>query len=206
LRLHPFKKGLRVLGIAESFSRGAGKKSILTGVVVRKDLVIDGFAVTSVTIGGTDSTDAVIELFKSLGRNDINLIMLNGCVIAWFNVIDLRRVHENLNLPLICVTYDESEGLEKYFREYFPDDWQQRLNVFNKNSGRNEALLRTGYRVFERELGIDHDEAVKLLNMFTLQGGVPEPLRLARLLARTIYRAIHRGLPALPEQETDYPS
>jgi endonuclease V-like protein UPF0215 family len=199
LRLHPFKKGLRVLGVAESFSRGAGKKSILTGVVVRKDLVIDGFAVSSVTVGGTDSTDAVIELFKSLGRTDINLIMLNGCVIAWFNVIDLGRVHENLNLPLICVTYDESEGLEKYFKEYFPDDWQQRLDIFNKNSGRNEVVLRTGYRVFERDLGIDHDEALKLLNMFTLQGSVPEPLRLARLLARTVYRAVRKGLPALPE-------
>jgi hypothetical protein len=199
LRLHPFKKGLRVLGIAESFSRGAGKKSILTGVVVRKDLVIDGFAVTSVTVGGTDSTDAVIELFKSLGRTDVNLIMLNGCVIAWFNVIDLERVHQSLNLPLICVTYDESEGLEKYFREYFPEDWQQRLDVLNKNSGRNEVSLNTGYSIYEREIGIDHDEALKLLNMFTLQGSVPEPLRLARLLARTIHRAVHKGPATLYE-------
>jgi endonuclease V-like protein UPF0215 family len=194
LRVHPFKKGLRVLGIAESFSRDVDRRSILAGIVMRKDMVIDGFAVTSVTVGGMDSTDVVIGLFKSLGRGDINLIMLNGCVIAWFNVIDLRGVHESLNLPLICVTYDESEGLEKYFREYFPQDWQQRLDVFNRNSGRNEVLLHTGYKVFEREQGIDHEEAVRLLDMFTLQGSIPEPLRLARLLARTIYRAIHKGL------------
>jgi len=199
LRLHPFKKGLRVLGIAESFSRYVGKKSIITGIVMRKDMVIDGFAVTSVTVGGMDSTDAVIGLFKSLGRADINLVMLNGCVIAWFNVIDLRRVHQTLNLPLICVTYDKSEGLEKYFKEYFPDGWQQRLEVFNNNSGRSEVLLRTGYKIFDRELGIDHDEAVRLLDMFTLQGSIPEPLRLARLLARTIYRAVHKGLCPLPE-------
>lgn len=199
LRLHPFKKGLRVLGIAESFSRDVGRKSILTGIVMRKDMVIDGFAVTSVTVGGVDSTDAVIGLFKSLRRGDINLLMLNGCVIAWFNVIDLRRVHESLNLPLICVTYDESEGLEKYLREYFPEDWEQRLGVFNKNSGRSEILLHTGYKVFERELGIEHDEAVRMLNMFTFQGSIPEPLRLARLLARTIHRAVHSGSVTLPE-------
>ena len=199
MRLHPFKKGLRVLGIAESFSKGTSGKSILTGIIIRKDMVIDGFALTSVTVGGMDSTDAVIGLFRSLRRGDINLLMLNGCVIAWFNVIDLGRVYESLNLPLICVTYDKSEGLEKYFREYFPHDWKQRLEVFNKNSGRKEISLHTGYRVFGREHGIEHEEAIRLLNMFTLQGRVPEPLRLARLLSRTVYRATRNGSVTLTE-------
>jgi endonuclease V-like protein UPF0215 family len=166
---------------------------------MRKDMIIDGFAVTSATVGGMDSTDAVIELFRSLNRSDINLVMVNGCVIAWFNVIDLGRIHETLNLPLICVTYDESEGLEKYLKEYFPEDWQKRLDVLNKNAGRSEVTLHTGHRLFERELGIDHDEAVRLLNMFILQGSIPEPLRLAKLLARTIHRAVSKGLPTPPK-------
>jgi endonuclease V-like protein UPF0215 family len=199
LQLHPFKKGLRVLGIAESFTKEEGKKSILTGIVMRKDMVIDGFALTSVTVGGMDSTDGIIELFRSLRRCDINLIMLSGCVIAWFNVVDLGRVHENLKIPLICITYDKSEGLERYFREYFPEDWQQRLDILNKNSERSEVLLHTGYRVFLRELGINHDEAVRLTNMFTLQGSVPEPLRLARLLARTVDRVVRNWSKTIPD-------
>ena len=193
--MHPFKKGLRVLGIAESFSKGEGSRSILSGIVMRKDLVIDGFAVTSITVGGMDATEGILDLYKSLDRTDINFIMVAGCVVAWFNVVDLVRIHEQLNLPLICVTYEESLGLEKYFREYFPNEWQIRLEAFNKNCIRKEARLKTGYRVFIRELGVDFDEAVKLLDGFTLEGGVPEPLRLARLLARTIHRSQTIGAP-----------
>ena len=193
--MHPFKKGLRVLGIAESFSKGEGSRSILSGIVMRKDLVIDGFAVTSITVGGMDATEGILDLYKSLDRTDINFIMVAGCVVAWFNVVDLVRIHEQLNLPLICVTYEESLGLEKYFREYFPNEWQIRLEAFNKNCIRKEARLKTGYRVFIRELGVDFDEAVNLLDGFTLEGGVPEPLRLARLLARTIHRSQTIGAP-----------
>jgi hypothetical protein len=189
LRLHPYKKGLRVLGIAESFSRGEGSKSVLAGVVMRKDLVIDGFAVTSITVGGMDATEGVLDLYRSLDRTDINFIMIGGCVVAWFNVVELLRVHEQLNLPLICVTYEESLGLEKYFKEYFPEDWEKRLALFNRNCIRKEARLKTGYRVFIREIGVDFDDALSLLDGFTLEGSVPEPLRLARLLARTVYKS-----------------
>jgi endonuclease V-like protein UPF0215 family len=193
LRLHPFKKGLRVLGIAESFSKGDGRRSILSGIVMRKDLVIDGFAVTSITVGGMDATEGVLDLYKSLERTDINFIMIGGCVLAWFNVIDLARIHEQLHLPLICVTFEESLGLEKYFKEYFPDDWVKRLDTYNKNCTRKEARLKTGYRIFIRELGVDFDEAIRLVDGFTLEGGVPEPLRLARLLARTIHKSRDTG-------------
>ncbi|MFX1486374.1 MAG: hypothetical protein ACFFBS_04680 [Promethearchaeota archaeon] len=33
-------------------------------------------------------------------------------------------VHKRLDVPLIAVTYEESqESLNKYFREYFPESW-----------------------------------------------------------------------------------
>ena len=57
--MHIAKKGLRILGIAESFS--SGKNSILAGVVMRKDLRIDGFSFTTTTVGGMDATDSVID-------------------------------------------------------------------------------------------------------------------------------------------------
>lgn len=182
------------MGLAESFSKGRGGRSVLAGVVIRKDLVVDGFAVANITVGGMDATQGVLELYKSLDRTDINLVMLSGCVVAWFNVVDLAKVHEELKLPLICVTYEESEGLEKYFKEYFPEDWEKRISIFSRNCLRKEAWLKTGYRVFVRELGIDFEEALAILNGFTLQGGIPEPLRLARLLARTIHRAHDKGV------------
>ncbi|MHA1209361.1 MAG: endonuclease dU, partial [Candidatus Freyarchaeota archaeon] len=123
------KSGVRVLGVAESFVKGVSRKSVLAGVV--GDLQIDGFSFATVTVGGMDATDGVIRVYRGLGRSDIRFVFLNGCVISWFNIVDLDRVYGELGVPLVCVTYEESEGLEKYLREYF-EDWRERLELYNR--------------------------------------------------------------------------
>mgnify|MGYP001058424163 FL=1 len=185
-RLHIDKKGVRVLGVSESFIKDKGKKSVLAGVVMRSDLVIDGFSFSTTTVGGLDATDAVLELYWKLERKDINFIFLNGCVISWFNIISLKKVHAETSLPLVCITYEESEGLEKYLTEYFGTQAQERIDRYRENGEREELELHTGKRVFARYFGLEKKEALRILNKFTLQGAIPDPLRIARLLARAI--------------------
>lgn len=185
LQLH--KKGLRVLGIAESFVKG-GKESILAGVVMRADLQIDGFSFSNITVGGMDATEGVLGIFNKLDRRDINALFLNGCVISWFNIVDLNRVYEATGLPVFCVTYEESEGLEKYIKEYF-DDFEERITAYRALGERRKIVLRTGHEVLVRYLGVEtKGDAKALLDRFTLQGAIPEPLRVARLLARALLR------------------
>jgi len=185
-RIHTNKKGVRVLGVSESFIKSKSKKSILAGVVMRADLILDGFSFSRTTVGGTDATDCVIELYRMLRRQDINFIFLNGCVISWFNIINLKRVHNDTGLPLICTTYEESEGLDKYFLEYFGTKALDRIAQYKENGEREELRLHTGKTVFARYLGLGRKEAVRILDRFTLQGAIPDPLRVARLLARTL--------------------
>jgi len=185
LRLHVHKKATRALGISESFVKHESEKSVLAGVVMRFDGAIDGFTFSETTVGGMDATEKVIEMYKTLGRDDINLLLLNGCVISWYNVIDLHMVAEETARPLICVTYEESEGLEKYFEELFPQDWRERVKIYHKNNSRTPIKLDTGYTVHVRFIGMSMEEAKTILNKFTTHGAVPEPLRVARLLART---------------------
>ena len=181
-----FKKGIRALGIAECFRKGLSRRSVLAGVVMRADLIVDGFSFSSATVGGLDATEAVLRLYERLGRKDVNVIMLNGCVISWYNVVDLGEVADRTGKPLICVTYEPSPGLEKYFKQYFPSDWPERLAIYERNGPRKAVELRTGHRVFIRALGVEEEEAIRVLNKFTLHGSIPEPLRLARLLARSV--------------------
>lgn len=188
LAIHIHKKGIRILGISESFMKGIAEHSTLSGVVMRADMIIDGFTFSKVTVGGMDATDKVIEMYDFLDRQDINVILLNGCVISWYNVIDLNQVAEYTRLPLICVTYKESEGLEIYFKKNFPEDWQKRTEIYHKNGSRTPLTLKTGHTVYIRFLNINKEETSRLLNKLTLHGGVPEPLRIARLLARSLMR------------------
>jgi len=190
LRLHVHKKAFRAFGISESFVKGVSQSSVLAGVVMRADMAIDGFAFCRTTVGGMDATEKVVGMHKSLERDDINLLLLNGCVISWYNVVDLPKVAEETGLPLVCVTYEESEGLEKYFRELFPLDWERRVEIYRKNKERTPLELKTGHIVYVRFIGMNQQEATGALNKFTSHGRVPEPLRVARLLARSVVKTL----------------
>ena len=190
MRLHVHKRGFRALGISESYIKGAGKKSILAGIVMRADLIVDGLVFSRATIGGTDATERLVEMYLSLGRNDINIILLNGCVISWYNVVDIGRVADETSRPIICVTYEESEGLEKYFKDLFPKDWKNRVEIYHKNGARTLMKISTGHSVYVRPVGVDVDETRVLLNKFTTHGAVPEPLRVARIAASAAFKSL----------------
>jgi len=187
MALHLNKPAVRILGIAESFKR-SDISSRLAGVVMRSDLRIDGVAFSRIKVGGEDATDGVFKIFKELDREDINIILLNGAIISWFNIIDLQAIFENLHIPLLCLTYEESPGIEKFIEEYFPNDEEKMLRY--RRLGKREPIdLKTNYRVYARPFGISLGEAKILLNKLTLDGRVPEPLRVARLLARASLHA-----------------
>jgi endonuclease V-like protein UPF0215 family len=183
--MHLAKKGLRVLGIAESYSPGI--RSILAGVVMRKDLRTDGFSFSSTTVGGTDATDSVISLYQALGREDINCIMISGCIISWFNIINPHRVLEKTKKGTIIVTYEDSEGLEEDITKNFPGD-KSRLSSYLALGPRVPVRLSTGYTIYLRSYGIPEKEAGQLCSTFTLDGKIPEPLRVARICARAVMR------------------
>lgn len=182
VQLHLNKPALRALGIAESFVR-ACPCSCLAGVVMRADLRLDGVAFASATVGGNDATKSVLKIYEKINRADINALILSGAVISWFNIIDLQVVFEEIQKPLICLTYEESPGLEKYIREYFSEP-EQKLLRYQRLGPREMIRLKTGYNVFIRALGATANEARVLLNKFTLDGRIPEPIRVARLAAR----------------------
>jgi endonuclease V-like protein UPF0215 family len=181
-RVHSEKKGVRVLGIAESFKK-TGKKSTLAGVVMRRDLIIDGMAFASATIEGDDATDSIISMHKSLARDDVSCIILDGLVISMYNIIDGERVAQETGLPVVAITFEDSKGLEGSIKHHF-DHWQHKLEQYHRLGRREKVALRTGKSLFIRHWGVTQKRAVAILNSFTLQGSVPEPRRVAKLAAR----------------------
>lgn len=188
-----WKKGVRVLGVAESFEKSE-PHSILAGVVMRGDLRIDGFSVCTPTIGGNDSTEELIALFNRLERKDVRAWMLGGSVISWFNIVDIHVLYEQTDVPVICISYHPSEGIEKYLKEYFPDDWNSRIAVLEKSGERKLFQLRTGHSLYISAAGISVSRARKLVDIFTIDGRVPEPVRVARTIAAGLHRDFIRSV------------
>jgi len=184
--IHLEKKGLRGLAIAESFKQD-DNSSRLAGVVIRRDYVIDGFVFGKCTIEGDDATESVLKMYRTLNRDDINFILISGLIIAMYNIIDIKKISEETNLPVIGVTYEESEGIEDSIKKHFPNSYEQKMDRYHKLETRKPITLHTGYKLYIRTEGCIFEEAQQLLDMFTLQGAIPEPLRVAQLLAKTTH-------------------
>jgi endonuclease V-like protein UPF0215 family len=183
--LHIEKKGLRGLAIAESFVQGTAK-SILAGVVMRRDFVIDDFVLGKTTLEGDDATDEIIRMYTKLDRPDISYLLISGVIISMYNIVDPKKIAKETQLPVIAVTYEDSKGLTDAIKYHFPADYEKKLEQYAGLEKRQKIKLHTSKEVYIRNEGCTVLEAKKLLNGLTLQGHIPEPLRVAQLLAKTI--------------------
>ena len=180
------KTGARALGIAESY---VDERSVVAGCVVRADRVVDDLCFDRWTVGGTDATATVIDMFDGLDREDLQYLLLAGIAPAWFNVLDCHAIHDETGLPTLSISFEASEGLESAIREAFDDEAavEQRLAVYRNQPARREVTVNDE-TVFVRSVGIADDEADAVVRAFTPEGGRPEPLRVARLAARAADR------------------
>lgn len=182
MRLHLNKRGIRALGIAESF-KVSQKSSVLAGVVMRSDFIIDGVALGKTSVGGDDATKSILSLFRKLDRNDINLVMVSGAILSLYNIIDVDELSLKIRIPAVCVTYKETAGIENSIRKHFPDS-ESKLIAYRRLGKRLGIKLHTGKKIYVRASGIDPKSTKQILDLFTLQGAIPEPLRVAKLIAR----------------------
>ena len=183
--LHLEKKGLRCLAIAESF-RQHSETSILSGIVMRRDFLIDGFVFGSATLKGNDATDAILKMYDELKRPDISYVLISGLIVSLYNIIDIKKLSDVLELPVIGVTYHDSEGLESALQHHFPNSYDSKLYDYKKLGDRKKITLKTQHDIFVRIEGCTINDAEKILNDLTLQGSYPEPLRVSQLLAKTL--------------------
>jgi len=178
------KQGTRALGIAESATQST---SYLAGTVVKASRAVDGFVFQPCTVGESDATEAICSMVDRLDREDVRYLLVAGSAPAWFNILDLRTIHDRTGLPTLSVTFEESAGLDEAIREAFddPDTVADRLATYHAQPDRHPVTVN-GETVFVRAVGIEPDESAAVVQAFTPTGGRPEPLRVARLAARAV--------------------
>jgi len=186
--LHLEKQGIRGLAIAESFSQ-TSKKSVLSGIVMSTDLVIDGFVFGHSTVEGDDATDVILSMYEKLDRPDVSFLLISGIVISLYNIVDVKRISEKIGLPVIGVTYEESPGIAEAIKHHFPESYESKLAEYSKLGLREKITLHTSYNLYIRNEGCTVLEAAQLLDKMTFQGSIPEPLKIAQLLANTLLKA-----------------
>jgi hypothetical protein len=92
---------------------------------------------------------------------------------------------------VICVTYEESDGLLADLQHHFPGD-EERIRAYLRLGERVPVDLGGNRTIYLRAAGIGQVDAARFCRDFTLEGKIPEPLRVARLCARQVFS--NRGL------------
>ena len=183
--LHLEKKGLRGLAIAESFRQNS-TKSIFSGVVMRRDFVIDGFTFGSATLEGDDATDSILKMYDELQRPDISYVLISGLIVSMYNIIDIKKLYDSLKIPIIGISYRDSPGLYDAIKYHFPKSFESKIESYKKLGQREKIILKNSNEIFVRKEGCILSDVRHLLNDLTLHGSVPEPIRVAQLLANTL--------------------
>ena len=175
-RLHLEKSGIRCLAVAESYAHGDAE-SVLAGVVMSSAMTVDGFALGRATVSGSDATDSILAMYNSLIRSDISYMLIRGTILSHYNMVDVRRLSTCLSMPVLGVSGRVRHKIRP-----------RGTVAYTLPCPMHPIRLLTGHTIYAKVAGCTLQESSILLNRITLQGGMPEPLRLAGLLASAIRR------------------
>lgn len=176
-KLNLEKRGIRGMTIAESYT-DMDDKSTLAGIIMRNDNVIDGFVAGYATIHGNDSTDSILQMYNRARRTDISYMLVWGTIISRYNTVDINRISECLGMPVLGISGMHKKPINDTLRVRLPEI--------------HTIKLQNSHTVYAHVSGCTKTQAENLLNIITIQGGIPEPVRLARLLAVAIRQHTYR--------------
>ena len=187
------KKDFRVLGIDDSPFTFSDKHSRIIGVVMRCSGYIEGILSNHVLIDGTDATEKCIELIqKTRHKKQIKALILDGVSLGGFNVVDINKLYLSTGLPIITITRDKPdfEKIKIALRENF-SDWENRWNIISK--GKIYKIITEHNPIYIKFVGLILDEAKEIIKNSTIRGVIPEPIRVAHLIASGVTRGESYG-------------
>jgi endonuclease V-like protein UPF0215 family len=158
------------------------------GVIFSAPNYVEGILRTSVAIDGTDATQRILSLLEESPFFDgVRAVLLDGIAVGGFNLIDLDRLHERLQRPIVTVTRRAPDfpAIHSALRKYFPHDAPARWRLVRAHPLFRLSTLE-GNPLRVSVVGCTRAEAAAIVRRTTVRGNLPEPLRLARLVARAI--------------------
>jgi endonuclease V-like protein UPF0215 family len=179
------KRQIRILGIDDSsFSFGAKHVPVI-GVVVRGSAYIEGVLRTTVVVDGRDATRVLTRLINhTRHKEQLKTIMLDGVALGGFNIVDIEELNEATGVPVITITRDEPdfEKIKDALRKHF-DDWNTRWATLSRGT---LERIEGHYPLYVKHAGISLEDVKEIIRLSTIRGAIPEPIRLAHVIATGI--------------------
>jgi endonuclease V-like protein UPF0215 family len=187
------KQQIRLLGIDDSPFTFNDKYGIVIGVVMRGGNYIECVLRNQVSIDGNDATMICKDMIENTRhKKQLKAVLIDGIALGGFNIVDLEELKLKTNLPIISITRDKPNfkkikiALKKNF-----EDWEKRWSLITSGELYD---VKTRYNpIYVKSVGINIKEAKEIIKLSTIRGVIPEPIRVAHLIASGIKRGESYG-------------
>ena len=181
------KPEIRVLGIDDGkFTPHTKGSVIVVGVVFRGGYSIDGIMHTHIAIDGLDSTEKFVSMINcSPHRGQLRLLMLNGITFAGFNVVDLKRLNVETGLPVLALTHEKPDltAVHEALKNLPLSGERWRIVL---EAGEIHEITNKDSKIYLELAGISLTDAQIIIKLTSTRSNLPEPLRVAHLIASGI--------------------
>ncbi|SFM44775.1 endonuclease dU [Methanolobus profundi] len=193
--VRPFhiKDEIRILGIDDSAL--ITDTITIVGAFFRGGQWLDGVLRSEITRDGLDATDKIVEMvLRSKHFPQIRAIMLDGITYGGFNPVDIIHLNKETDIPVIVLMRDlpNFEKIEDAL-SFLPEK-EKRTEII-KNAGPIHKVVTKDRSnpVFIQCCGIEPEFAAKIVKISSTRSNIPEPLRVAHLIATGIVLGESRG-------------
>ncbi len=208
---------MNVIGFDDGpFSRERRADVLLVGVVC-SGTRLDGVVSGRVRRDGADATRRMIALVReSQFGEHVRAVMLQGIAVGGFNVVDVHELSVALGVPVLVVMRrpPDLEAMRKALFVHVPRMRPRVRGAARKwrliegagpieplaapsapaaSRARPTGLRDGGPRLWVQRVGLSAEAARRMVLATTLHGHLPEPVRLAHLIAGGIATGRSRG-------------
>jgi len=190
------KDEIRIIGIDDGhFDKEKDKKALIVGVIMRGGKQIDGVLSNYVEVDGDDSTEKIIEMIKRTTHiNQLRIIMTNGISFAGFNIIDMNRIFGELKIPVIAVIRKKPD-MERFINALKKvKGYEKKIEILKSLPEPRPVKTRYGITYFQN-VGISDEETKEIILKTSVNSRIPEPVRVAHLIAMGVTLGYSRGKP-----------
>ena len=184
-----YKKEIRVIGIDDApFNKFKKGNVLVVGTMFRGGSWIDGLLSTKIAIDGNNSTSKLINMInKSKFKPQLQCIILDGIALGGFNIVDVKELNRKTGIPVLVVIrrMPDFKKIESTLKKL-------------KKASKYKLIEKAGQvhkvgKVYVQVSGLSLEQAKQILKITCTHSLLPEPIRVAHLIAAGIVKGESKG-------------
>lgn len=193
LDIRSLKREIRIIGWDDAPFNKKDRTVAIFGAIFRGGFWMDGLLSTSVRIDGDDSTKRISDSINNARHKEqLRIIMLDGITLGGFNVVDIEKLHKETGMGVIAIA------------RKMPEFAKIKKALDNLKGGAKKwALIKKAGTPFKTKTGeggiyyqvcgINRKDAEDVIKLSSTRALIPEPLRVAHLIASGVVKGESYG-------------